>query len=62
MKKVIINLKDKKVIEMQQDYIYITSIRDELNDTRTQFVMIGNYVFDKGVIDSVNVENIEEEE
>lgn len=62
MKQVIVKLRDNTEIEMHKEYEYTSSIRDKLNDSRDNFIEIGDYVFAKDTIASVFVKEVEETE
>lgn len=62
MKKIIIKLKDNTEIQISKEYIWVSDTANELNDTRTNFINIGDHIFVKATIASVAVEEVEEEE
>lgn len=53
MKKAIVTLKDGRVFEYQSQYIW--GYKDEMNDNRTPFIEIGNYILRKDEISTIEI-------
>ena len=62
MKQITIKLRDNTEIQINKQYIWESEITDELNDTRTDFINLNNYIFAKDTIASVVIEEIEDNE
>ena len=58
MKQTTIKLRDNTEIKINKEYIWIADVSTELNDTRTNFINIGDYVFAKDTIASVVIEEM----
>lgn len=62
MNHIVIKLRDNTEIELDKEYLWISNIRDELNDTRTQFINIGDYIFAKDIVASVMMKEVGKDE
>lgn len=60
MKQITIKLKDNTEIQINKEYVWGSNIADDLNDTRTNFINIEDYIFAKDTIASVSIEEIED--
>ena len=62
MKEATIYLKDGSVLTYKSQYIW--GYKDELNDTRTEFIEIGSHIIRKSAIDRITIEycNVEVKE
>lgn len=60
MKKAIITLRDGRVFEYENQYIW--GYEEKLNDSRTPFIEIGNYLFRKDEISTIEILELNKEE
>lgn len=60
MKQVTVKLRDNTEIQIDKQYIWSPNIVDELNDIRTEFICIEDYIFAKDTIASVAIIEIED--
>lgn len=62
MKEATIYLKDGSILSYKNQYIW--GYKDELNDTRTEFIEIGSHIIRKSEIDRITIEecNVEVKE
>lgn len=62
MKQITIKLRDNTEIQINKQYTWASDIVDNLNDIRTNFINIEEYIFAKDTIASVIIEEIEDNE
>lgn len=60
MRKAIITLTDGRTYEYENQYIW--SYVEQLNDDRTPFIEIGNFVFKKNEISVIQIVDLKEED
>lgn len=60
MTRIIVKFKDNTETQIDEEYAWSSDITNELNDTRYNFINIGDHIFAKDTIASVVLEKIKE--